>query len=52
MQKPPKNNDTPRRSKTKENANQQTLNIDAGTIVLIISVLILLPLLLTGFISH
>jgi hypothetical protein len=31
---------------------KNTLNIDAGTIVLIISVLILLPLLLTGFISQ
>ncbi len=36
MKKPPKN----------------TLDIDAGTIVLIVSALILLPLLLTGFISH
>ncbi len=31
---------------------ENTINIDAGTIVLIISVLILVPLLLTGFISH
>ncbi len=31
---------------------KNTLNIDAGTIVLIISVLILLPLLVTGFVSH
>ncbi|BAZ44904.1 hypothetical protein NIES4102_19210 [Chondrocystis sp. NIES-4102] len=29
-----------------------TINIDAGTIVLIIAALILLPLLLTGFISQ
>lgn len=29
-----------------------TLKIDAGTVVLIIGVLILLPLLLTGFISQ
>ncbi len=31
---------------------KNTLNIDAGTVILIISILILLPLLLTGFISH
>lgn len=31
---------------------KNTLNIDAGTVVLIISILILLPLLATGFISH
>ena len=29
-----------------------TINIDAGTLILIVSALILLPLLLTGFISH
>ena len=28
------------------------LNIDAGTVLVIVSALILLPLLLTGFISH
>ncbi|MGL5794779.1 MAG: hypothetical protein ACRC06_10295 [Waterburya sp.] len=31
---------------------KNTLKLDAGTIVLIISALILLPLLFTGFISH
>lgn len=31
---------------------KNTLNIDAGTLILIVSVSILLPLLLTGFISH
>ncbi len=31
---------------------KNTLNIDTGTVVLIISILILLPLLATGFISH
>ena len=35
-----------------EEPPKNTLNIDAGTIVLIVSALILLPLLLTGFISH
>lgn len=29
-----------------------TLNIDAGTLVLIVSALILLPLLFTGFLSQ
>jgi hypothetical protein len=31
---------------------QFTLKLDAGTLVLIISVLILLPLLFTGFLAH
>lgn len=31
---------------------KKTVNIDAGTALFIVSALILLPLLLTGFISH
>ncbi|MEL7418552.1 MAG: hypothetical protein AAGK10_08245 [Cyanobacteria bacterium J06555_3] len=31
---------------------QNTIDIDAGTLLLIVSALILVPLLLTGFISH
>lgn len=32
--------------------NDNTIEVDAGTLLLIVSVIILLPLLVTGFISH
>lgn len=31
---------------------QNTIDVDAGTLLLIVSALILLPLLITGFVSH
>ena len=31
---------------------EYTLNVDPGTLLLVVSGLILLPLLITGFISH
>lgn len=34
------------------NDNIKTIDVDAGTLLLIVSALILVPLLLTGFLSH
>ena len=31
---------------------ENTINVDAGTLLLIVSALILVPLLVTGFVSH
>ncbi|NJL46217.1 MAG: hypothetical protein HC929_00265 [Leptolyngbyaceae cyanobacterium SM2_5_2] len=46
---PPGDNDSNRKKSAVE---KSTISIDAGTLVLIISLLILVPLLLTGFISQ
>lgn len=34
------------------NDNINTIDVDAGTLLLVVSALILLPLLFTGFFSH
>lgn len=34
------------------NDNINAIDVDAGTLLLVISALILLPLLVTGFVSH
>jgi len=46
---PPSGNDSNRKKSPVEKA---MISLDAGTLVLIISLLILLPLLITGFISQ
>ncbi len=42
----------PERNPSKKSPEQWVINLDAGTLLLILSVLILLPLLATGFISQ
>ena len=38
--------------KPTKNPNDNAIDVDAGTLLLIVSALILLPLLVTGFTSH
>ena len=39
-------------NKPERNPNDGVIDVDAGTLLLIVSAIILLPLLATGFVSH
>ena len=39
-------------NKPRKNPNENVIDVDAGTLLLIVSALILLPLLITGFVSQ
>ena len=42
----------PERTSSEKSPEQWVINLDAGTLLLILSALILLPLLITGFVSQ
>ena len=39
-------------NKPRKKVNENVVDVDAGTLLLVVSALILLPLLFTGFFSH